>query len=238
MPRTSRQCPVGLPVHVIQRGNNRQPCFASEADFKAYAHWLHEAALKFGVSIHAWVFMTNHVHLLLTPNGEMAVSRLMQYLGRSYVRYFNFHYQRTGTLWEGRFKSSIVQTRHYLLACQRYIEMNPVRVGMVTDPADYAWSSYRAHALGCDVKMWTPHAEYLELGSHKRSRSESYRQLFRTELGEELISEIRLAANVGLALGNDKFKEEVERLTGQRQHCLKRGPKPKPKSLPREEFLL
>ena len=171
MPRISRQCPIGLPVHVIQRGNNRQACFAANSDLKAYAHWLQEGATKFGVDIHAWVFMTNHVHLLLTPTAEMAVSQLMQYVGRFYVRFFNFQYQRTGTLYEGRFKSSIVQTRDYLLACQRYIELNPVRAGMVTDPADYAWSSYHAHALGCAVKMWTPHAEYLALGRNQKSRS-------------------------------------------------------------------
>ena len=117
MPRLSRKCPVGLPIHVIQRGNNRQVCFAAEADFKAFAHWLHKGSLKFGVQIHAWVLMTNHVHMLLTPKAEMAVSWL-----------------------------SIVQSRNYLLACRRYIELNPVRAGMVTDPADYAWSSYRAQS--------------------------------------------------------------------------------------------
>lgn len=231
-------CPVGLPVHVIQRGNNRQVCFAAEADCKAYAHWLHQGSLKFGVKIHAWVFMTNHVNLLLTPNTERAVSRLMQFLGRYYVRHFNFQYRRTGTLYEGRFKSSIVQSRKYLLACQRYIELNPVRAGMVSDPADYSWSSYRAHALGCHVKMWSPHDEYLALGTSKLARSDAYQALFRNKLDQELVADIRQAANVGLALGNDKFKEEVERLTGQRQHHLKRGPKPKPKPNLKEGFLL
>ena len=182
MPRLSRKCPVGLPVHVIQRGNNRQACFAAESDFKAYAHWLHEGSLKFGVEIHAWVFMTNHVHLLLTPTAESAISRLMQYLGRYYVRYFNFRYGRTGTLYEGRFKSSVIQSRKYLLACQCYIELNPVRAGMVMDPADYSWSSYRAHALGCDVTMWNPHHEYLALGSQATTRSKAYRKLFKGEV--------------------------------------------------------
>ena len=236
MPRIFRKCPVGLPVHVVQRGNNRQACFAEEADFKAYAHWLLEASLKFGVDLHAWVFMTNQVHLLLTRTVEEAVSRSMQYLGRYCVRYFNFQYRRTGTLYESRFRSSIVQNRQYLLACQRYIELNPVRAGMVTDPADYAWSSYRAHTLGCVAKMWKPHPEYLALGTNRKSRTEAYRALFNAELDYELISEIRYAANTGLALGNDKFKEEMEQLTGQRQHHLKRGPKPKPH--PKEEFLL
>jgi putative transposase len=182
--------------------------------------------------------MTNHVHLLLTPTASTAVSRLMQYLGRYYVRYFNFHYRRTGTLYEGRFKSSIVQSHRYLLACQRYIELNPVRARMVSDPADYSWSSYRAHACGCRVKMWNPHEEYLALGTTQQTRSKAYRGLFRNELDQKLISEIRFAANVGLALGNEKFKKEVERFTGQRQYPLKRGPRPKPQPQPDAEFLL
>ena len=146
----------------------------------------------------------------MMPN---AISRSMQYLGRYYVRYFNYRYRRSGTLYEGRFKSSIVQCRNYLLACQRYIELNPVRAGMVNDPADYIWSSYRAHALGVKVKMWTPHSEYLALGPTSASRLLAYRKLVGEELGSELISEIRKAANTGLVLGNDCFKREVEQLT-------------------------
>lgn len=237
MPRLSRQCPPGFPVHVIQRGNNRQACFAAEADFKAYAKWLLEAALRFGMNIHAWVFMTNHVHLLTTPTKSDAISNSMQCLGRQYVRYFNHKYQRSGTLYEGRFKSSIVQTGYYLLACQRYIELNPVRAGMVDDPADYSWSSYRAHALGAKVKMWTPHSEYLALGATSATRSLAYRKLVGEQLGGELITEIRNAGNTGLALGNEQFRREIERLTGQRQHHLKRGPKPEDQAC-EEEFLL
>lgn len=177
MPRLSRKCPPGLPVHVIQRGNNRQVCFASYSDLKACANWLREASDKFGVSIHAWVFMTNHIHLPMTPSNWSGVSQTMQYLGRYYVRYFNFTCQRSGTLYEGRFKSSMVQDRHYLLACQRYIELNPVRAGMVNDPADYLWSSYRSHAFGIKVKMWTPHSEYMALGATRSSRTAAYRNL-------------------------------------------------------------
>lgn len=225
MPRRARKCPPGLPVHVIQRGNNRQVCFSCDADLKAYANWLLEASLKFGISIHAWVFMTNHVHLLMTPSCWSGVSCAMQYLGRFYVRYFNFRYGRTGTLFEGRFKSSIVQDRHYLLACQRYIEMNPVRAGMVFGPADYLWSSYRAHAFGINVKMWTPHPEYLALGSTKPLRTAAYRKLFDNGLAKDSVGEIRRALNTGLVLGNDRFRKEVEQLTGQPQRQLKRGPK-------------
>jgi len=171
--------------------------------------------------------MTNHVHLLVTPMTPHAVSKSMQYLGRYYVRYFNYRYQRTGTLYEGRFRSSIIQSEQYLLACQRYIELNPVRAGMVDHPAEYKWSSYRAHALGAKVKMWTPHPEYLALGPTSESRLLNYRKLVSEEPGRMPISEIRKAANTGLSLGNDNFRREVEQLTGQRQHPLKRGPKPK-----------
>ena len=223
-------------MHVIQRGNNRQVCFASDSDLKAYSNWLREASEEFDVRIHAWVFMTNHVHLLMTPSSWSGVSRTMQWLGRYYVRYFNFTYRRTGTLYEGRFKSSIVQDGNYLLACQRYIELNPVRAGMVDDPANYLWSSYRAHAFGINAKMWTPHPEYLALGATKATRITAYRKLFDSELEEETIGEIRHAANTGLVLGNEHFRNQVEKLTGQRQHHLKRGPKPKPKPALTEEF--
>lgn len=227
MPRMRRQCPPGLPVHVIQRGNNRQICFASDADMKAYANWLYEGANQFDLNIHAWVFMTNHVHLLLTPNAPDSVSRFMQYVGRHYVRYFNYQHQRSGTLYEGRFKSCIVQSEDYLLACQRCIELNPVRAGMVRDPADYLWSSYRGHAFGRPAKMWCPHPEYLALGMNKSTRTAVYRQLFNQRLPNKLISDIRDAVNTGLVLGNDRFRQDVEVITKQRQHHLKRGPKPK-----------
>jgi putative transposase len=131
MPRRPRLCPAGVPQHVVQRGNNRQVCFASDEDLKAYAYWLHEGSQKYQVEIHAWVFMTNHVHLLVTPVEDMAIGRMMQHIGRHYVRYFNYTYCRTGTLWEGRYHSCLVQETAYLLACQRYIELNPVRAGMV-----------------------------------------------------------------------------------------------------------
>ena len=165
MARLPRFCPAGLPQHIIQRGNNRNICFMGEQDFVAYASWLEEYAIKFAVDIHAWVFMTNHVHLLATQSSQDAVPRMMQSLGRRYVQYFNSTYRRSGTLWEGRYKSSLVQTEQYLLACYRYIELNPVRAGMVNDPAEYSWSSYRCNALGLDASMCSPHGEYLALGS-------------------------------------------------------------------------
>jgi len=227
MARLPRICLPGIPQHVIQRGNNRQACFGSDEDFSAYAHWLGEDAEKYRVAVHAWVFMTNHVHLLLTPETEDGVSRLMQSLGRKYVRYFNSTYQRSGTLWEGRFKSCVVEAENYLLTCQRYIELNPVRAGMVEAPEDYPWSSYRANGLGRETGLWTSHAVYRELGRTPAERARAYRELFRGHLEPEALKAIRDASNSGMALGNDRFKQEVEALSGRRTAPLKRGPKPK-----------
>jgi len=155
MARLPRLCLSGIPQHIIQRGSNRQACFASAEDFAAYANWLQECADKYDVAVHAWVFMTNHVHLLVTPSSSDGVSKMMQTLGRYYVRYFNNTYRRTGTLWEGRFKSCVIDAEEYLLTCYRYIELNPVRAGMVESPSDYAWSSYGANGLGIDTKLCT-----------------------------------------------------------------------------------
>ena len=225
MPRRKRCCPAGLPVHIVQRGNNKQVCFTSDSDLAAYANWLKDAAKKYGVAIHAWVFMTNHVHLLVTPDADDAVSKTMQYIGRYYVRYFNYQYDRTGTLFEGRFKSSLIQSNHYLLACYKYIELNPVRAGLVKDPADYAWSSYRANTMGQAVKMWTPHENYLALGSNQERRQMAYQNFFTEDMGRELITDIRGALNTGLVLGDDHFRHQVAQLTGQAQKHKKRGPK-------------
>ena len=227
MPRKRRCCPPGLPVHVVQRGNNRQACFADDADRKAYAHWLREGAERFDVAVHAWVFMTNHVHLLVTPESADAVSRCMQYLGRLYVRRFNDRYQRSGTLFEGRFKSNIVQSSEYLLTCQRYIELNPVRAGMVSDPADYPWSSYRAHAFGQSAGLWQSHPEFLALGETTIQRRRVYRQLFEQEPSNTVLNDIRSALNTGRVLGDDCFKAEMERLTGQPQQPSHGGPRDK-----------
>jgi putative transposase len=209
MPRRARLCPPATSQHVIQRGNNRQICFCSDEDCAAYAHWLREAAHKYQVNIHAWVFMTNHVHLLVTPADEDGISLMMQSLGRQYVRYFNKAYRRTGTLCEGRFKSCLVQTSEYLLYCYRYIELNPVRANMVTDPADYVWSSHRSNACGLESSLRTPHEEYLRLGQTEKQRTQNYRSLFAAHLEPALQKEIRESLNTGLALGSERFKDEL-----------------------------
>lgn len=227
MARLPRICLPGIPQHVVQRGNNRQACFGSDEDFAAYAHWLGEYAEKYQVAVHAWVFMTNHVHLLLTPETEGGVSRLMQSLGRKYVRYFNYTYQRSGTLWEGRFKSCVVDAESYLLTCQRYIELNPVRAGMVEAPEEYPWSSFHANGLGRRADLWTPHPVYRQLGKTAAERATVYRELFRGHLEPEALKAIRDASNSGMALGNDRFKREIEQLSGRRAVPQKRGPKPR-----------
>lgn len=223
MARLSRVCPAGIPQHIIQRGNNRQICFASAQDFAAYVNWLKEYSIKYQVDVHAWVLMTNHVHLLCTPRVVNAVSNMMQALGRSYVQYFNYSYKRTGTLWEGRFKSCLVQEEGYLLQLYRYIELNPVRAGMVEQPSDYGWSSYQINALGKESALCTPHPLYLALGSDLATRQASYRDLFKYHVEGQLLDDIRLAANKGMALGSGHFQAEVESLTGRRMTAKKMG---------------
>mgnify|MGYP000439288526 CR=1 FL=1 len=223
MARLARICPSGIAQHIIQRGNNRQPCFASEHDFCNYAHWLKEYAAQFSVDIHAWVFMSNHVHLLATPHQADAISLMMQAIGRRYVRFFNKQYQRTGTLWEGRFKSCLIQSDRYLLQCYRYIELNPVRAAMVADPADYVWSSYQCNALGKTSDLCTPHPEYLALAKDDKQRLAVYRSLFQQRINKSLIEDISAATNKGLALGNQKFKQEIEALCNRRVTAKKAG---------------
>lgn len=213
----------GVAQHIIQRGNNRQACFASERDFSAYANWLEEYSKKFDVAIHAWVFMTNHVHLLATPKKGNGVSLMMQSLGRRYVQYFNYQYRRSGTLWEGRYKSCLVQSEEYLLECYRYIELNPVRANMVALPADYPWSSFQFNALGKKVSFCSPHPEYLRLGRIEDERQEAYKCLFRGHVDQTLINAIQTTTNQGMVLGNDRFKREIEALTGRRTSVAKAG---------------
>lgn len=212
MPRRPRFCPVDYPVHVIQRGNNRQALFTSDSDIAAYAHWLGEGASRFGVDVYGWVFMTNHVHLLLEPKVENAVSRLIQSIGRRYVCRFNYSYARSGTLFEGRFRSCLVQEDEYFLTCLAYIESNPIRAGMVRDPGDYRWSSYRAHAFGARVKFWTPHDLYLSLAAESANRQKAWRARVGAAIDTDTIAKIRHCTNTGLVLGTEEFRDQVAAL--------------------------
>ena len=224
MARLARVSPVGVPVHVYQRGNNHQVVFADESDFVAYLGWLIEYSKKYEVEVHSWCLMTNHIHLLCTPRQEGGISKMMQALGRQYVRYFNYQYKRSGTLWEGRYKSCLVQEDTYLLDLYRYIEMNPVTADMVKEPSEYTWSSYQINALGKKSKLLTPHRLYLQLGKDDTERQNSYRDLFNAHVVDtKLIEDIENATNKGMALGNDRFKAQIELLTGRRLTAKKAG---------------
>jgi putative transposase len=205
-----------LPVFrsMVQRGNDRQPCLYVTDDYRRYLAGLRESAIRYGCSVHAYVLMTNHVHLLVTPPSAGAVLRMMQWLGRQYVGYINGRYRRTGTLWEGRYKSCLVDTERYLLTCYRYIELNPVRAAMVADPADYAWSSYRANAQALPDKVVVPHVEYLRLGTDVSERCVAYRQLFKEVLGDDHLAEIRAYVQQQRALGTPRFQREIEAMIG------------------------
>lgn len=210
MARLPRTVLPGQPLHVIQRGNNRSVIFFADDDYKRYWHDLKAASEKWGCAIHAYVFMTNHVHLLLTPEAESSVSNMMQSLGRRYVRYVNDMYRRSGTLWEGRYKSSMIDSESYLLVCSRYIELNPVRAQMVKDPGDYPWSSYSANSGSKVDNLVQPHACYQALGQTHEHRATRYRDLFNGYFDEIKLGNIREAVNKGWVLGNEQFRGQIE----------------------------
>ncbi len=228
MARKRRIALAGVPQHVIQRGNNRQACFYSEMDYRFYLDSLKKAADKFNCAVHAYVLMTNHVHLLVTEQAQYGISQMMQSVGRRYVRYINNTCQRTGTLWEGRYKSSLVQDEHYLLTCYRYIELNPVRAMMVEAPGDYKWSSYHFNAYGRCDEIISPHKQYQALGKDKEQCRHQYRELFRYHVDDDLLHDIRDSLNHGWPLGNERFKEEIE-------HTLQRRVRPGKSGRPRAE---
>ncbi len=223
MPRRPRLVVPEIPLHIIQRGNNRQACFFSDEDYLFYLECLLEYSQKTNCTIHGYVLMTNHVHMLLTPRDKDSVGQLMKRLGQRYVQYINRMYRRSGTLWEGRFRSCIAQEDNYLLHCQRYIELNPVRAEMVLHPADYRWSSYRSNAQGERIKLIKPHFMYKRLGLTATTRQASYRELFRSKLEPDLVDEIRKATNGNFVLGNDRFKDEISKTLGRRVKPGKAG---------------
>ena len=223
MPRLPRFHVPGQPLHAIQRGNNRAPIFASEDDYEFYRVCLLDAATQHAVAIHAYVFMTNHVHLLASPAKADGLSKLFQSVGRRYVQYFNHTHQRSGTLWEGRYRATVVHAEDYLLTCMRYIEINPVRAGIVEHPGDYPHSSYRANAQGEANALVTPHRVYRRIASEDALRQAAYRQLFRTQLSKDDLETIRAATHKGWALGDNRFREKIESLTGRRAAPLPRG---------------
>ncbi len=201
MPRRLRPRVTGFPVHIIQRGHNRQACFFAKADYEFYLDRLVEFAPRFECELHAYVLMTNHVHLLVTPQLATGLSLLMKFLDQRYAQYVNRVYRRSGTLWEGRFRSSLVRSSRYVLACYRYIEMNPARANIVRHPEDYPWSSYAANAEGKLTTGLTPHPEFLALSVNGERRRLAYRRLFGMGFDPELLRDIRVSAHGGLVLG-------------------------------------
>lgn len=223
MARLPRYVIPGQPQHIIQRGNNRQTIFAAEADYQFFRDALVKASLKHGLTIHAYVWMTNHIHLLATPEFDDSISKVFQSVGRKYVQYFNFTYKRSGTLWEGRYRATVVDSEQYLLTLMRYIELNPVRAGMVAAPQDYMWSSYRRNALGeggPNADWLSSHAEYSRLGRDEADRLRAYQALFAAAIDPGDLAEIRDCTHKGWALGGERFRAEIEAL-GKRRAASK-----------------
>jgi putative transposase len=216
MARLPRLYVPGCSHHIIQRGNNRDACFFDEQDYAFYLQQLQISAEQFGVAIHAFVLMTNHVHLLVTPRAADSCAKMMQSLGRKYVKYINLTYRRTGTLWEGRYKSTLVDSELYFLTVSRYIELNPVRANMVANPSDYTWSSYRGNAMGKEIRLLTPHPVYLALGETTAQRIIRYRSLFGDVIPLDTLDQIRDCTNKSWALGGSKFKAQIEAAANRR----------------------
>jgi putative transposase len=227
MPRKPRIRLTDVPQHVIQRGNNRNPCFYAGSDYQCYLDALGEALLRHECRLHAYVLMTNHVHLLVTPTSEFGISWVMQDTGRKFVRYINRKYSRTGTLWEGRYKACVIDSDAWLLTCMRYIEMNPVRAGMVSHPGEYRWSSYGMNACGRDDQVVRQHGLYLALGQTRDERLSNYRQLFSSCLEACQVQAIRKALYQELVLGREDFKDVIERMT---QRQVRRGTDGRPRA--------
>lgn len=216
MPRRARLILPNVTVHVIQRGNNRQACFYQEPDYRNYLEWLHEYAVECNCRIHAYVLMTNHVHLLATPAHADSLGAMMKRLGQRYVQYVNRAYKRSGTLWEGRYRSCLASDETYVLGCYRYIELNPVRAAMVRHPAEYRWSSYRANAQGENNSVITPHESYLTLDGNLQRRITAYRELFGHQLESGLVDEIRQATNGNFVIGSEGFQQQIAQALGRR----------------------
>jgi putative transposase len=207
--RLPRFSAPGHPHHVIQRGNNRVQIFASTEDLLVFKDCVQSALRRTGCQIHAYVFMTNHLHLLMSQPQAGNIGKALQSVGGRYVRYFNDRFGRTGTLWEGRYRATVISSDEYLFTCSRYIEENPVRAGMVTEPAAYRWSSFAANALGAEDPLVTPHERYVALGHSARSRQRAYRALFHDPLELSAFGAIRDATNHGWALGNERFRRTI-----------------------------
>jgi putative transposase len=223
MPRPPRLDLAGLPQHVVQRGVDRRPCFVLEIHYREYLRYLLELADQFNCQVHAYALMCNHVHLLATPADTGGIGRMMQAVGRRYVSFFNFSMERTGTLWEGRYKSCLVDNDRYVLRCYRYIELNPVRAGICPNPAGFRWSSFRCNGLGDVDPLISAHAAYVDLGSSWDERRTAYRQWVCSGCERQEVDEIRAMTSRHRAFGSKEFKQNLESQYGRAMGAVKRG---------------
>jgi putative transposase len=223
MARLPRYAIKNQPQHIIQRGRDGQQIFFEEQDYQYFYDCLEAAAYNYELKIHAYVLMPSHVHLLATPSNTDSISRTTQSIGRNYVQYFNECIGGSGTIWEGRYRATVVDSKNYLLTCSRYIETNPVRGGLVKNPTDYRWSSYAHNALGKAEEMISAHREYLKLGNSDKERANAYRALFKQNLCSQTVELITESALKGWVLGDSKFARKIEKLSGRRAVQLPKG---------------
>jgi len=222
MPRRARNYIAGYPYHIVQRGNNREACFLESENYQYYLELWERLSKKYGVEVHAYCLMTNHAHFLVTPKEKDSISNTFKVVGSRYVQYINRRYDHTGTMWEGRHKPSMIQSERYLLSCYRYIELNPVRAIMVECPEEYRWSSYGCNAWG-DESWLILHVEYQPLGGTDEVRCTAYRGLFDVELSAPDLSMIRKASHYSQAVGDERFREQIESKYGVRLGQARRG---------------
>ena len=234
MARLPRLVVPHQPHHIIQRGNDRQLIFRDHADYMVFLGWLGDAARQFNVAIHSYVLMPNHLHLLASPSEPTGLARMMQWIGRQYVPYFNRKYARVGTLWQGRYRATVIDSERYFMTCSRYIELNPVRAGLVENPGEYPWSSYMHHVGAKLDSLISDHPLYWALGNTPFEREAAYKNLIEQVLTSDEMSELNGATSSGWALGSEQFKMLLERQTNRRVRPAKRG---RPFKKPQAEIL-
>jgi putative transposase len=223
MARLPRLTVPGYPHHIIQRGNNRQSIFATSADYETLLALLEEHARKSGVAIHAYVLMSNHFHLLATPDTAAGIPEMMQSVGRRYVRYFNQRQGRTGTLWEGRYRSTLIQAERYLLACMAYIDLNPVRAGMAEAVGEYPWSSYSHYVGRRNDRLISPHSIYWELGNTPFAREAAYAGLVHSGISAAEQTAMTDSVLRGWALGEPDYVADLQKRTARRVSMARAG---------------
>lgn len=222
MPRRARHYIPGHPYHIFHRGNNREKCFFEADNYQRYLELWQKLSKRHGVRVHAYCLMADHIHILATPETKESISKVMKIVGSCYTQYVNMKHLRTGTLWEGRHRSSLIQSEKYLLSCYRYIELNPVRAGVVSRPEEYKWSSYSMNGSG--KHDWLDcHEEYLRLGGSAKERSYAYRELFNDKLSEEELGLIRKATHYSQPVGDDEFRTLMASKYGIKLGYMKRG---------------